>query len=238
MSWLSTWLRSRRPPATGWEYLEALRTIHASIAPTSYFEIGVRWGHSMALSRVPSIGVDPAPAIEVPFAAPVRLYEMTSDRFFAEEVLDQPIDFAFIDGLHQVEFVLRDFMNIEAHSHPGTVVALDDVLPENIAFTPREQVPGAWTGDVYRIIPLLRQYRPDLDVRVYDVAQKGIGVITRLDPASRVLGESYDRIVAELERGAFLERSAGAIRRTIRPLPTARLAADLAQFTRERRRPA
>lgn len=236
MSRLSQWLRTRRQPPPAMEYLEALRIIHTTIAPTRYFEIGVRWGTSMALSEVPSIGVDPAPKIDVPILAQLRLYETTSDRFFAEETLDQPIDFAFIDGMHQVEFVLRDFMNIEANSHPGTVVAMDDVLPEDIALTPREQIPGAWTGDVYRIIPLLRQYRPDLDVRVYDVTQKGIGVVTGLDRTSRILPDLYDRIVAELDRGAYLAPTAAAIRATAAPRPTARLAPDLVKFTRQRRR--
>ncbi|MBN8996983.1 MAG: class I SAM-dependent methyltransferase [Rhizobiales bacterium] len=234
MSRLTNWLRNRRARRTE-EYLPALATVHRTILPRNYFEIGVSTGRSLALASVPSVAVDPNPKVDVALAAPVRLYPMTSDRFFAEEVLDEPIDFAFIDGMHRVEFVLRDFMNIEARAHAGTVVAMDDVMPEDIAYTARDQTPGAWTGDVYRIIPLLRRYRPDLDVRVYDVVQKGLGIVTRLDPSSRVLPQMYDRIVAELDRGAFLEASAAAIRAAIRPRPTTRLASDLAKFRRRSR---
>lgn len=229
MSRLTHWLRGlnyRRSP----DYMDALATVHEVVAPRNYLEIGVRTGDSLALSRVPSTGIDPAPSISVELTAPVRLFTMTSDAFFAGDHLAEPIDLAFIDGMHLVEFVLRDFLNIEARAHPGTVVAIDDVLPADIAFTPREQVPGAWTGDVYRIIPLLRQYRPDLDVTVYDVRQKGLAIVTRLDPASRVLADGYEGIAADLARGAFVEKSAKAIRTTIRPRPTTRLARDLGRF--------
>ena len=44
MSRLSQWLRTRRQPPPAMECLEALRIIHTTIAPTGYFEIGVRWG--------------------------------------------------------------------------------------------------------------------------------------------------------------------------------------------------
>ncbi len=98
-------------------YLDFLGQVHDLLKPRSYLEIGVRHGHSMALSSVPSIGIDPAYAIaeDVQLGPGVTLHQETSDDHFAGPsplaALDQPvIDFSFIDGLHLYEFVLRDFM--------------------------------------------------------------------------------------------------------------------------------
>jgi hypothetical protein len=56
-----------------------------------------------------------------------------------------------------------------------------------------------WTGDVWKLIVCLRQYRPDLEIAVVDVPPTGLGIVTRLDPASSVLrdrqGELLERFV-------------------------------------------
>ena len=49
---------------------------------------------------------------------------MTSDDFFASHDLAQvlggrPVDLAYIDGMHQFEFALRDFMNLERYVGPA-----------------------------------------------------------------------------------------------------------------------
>ena len=41
------------------------------------------------------------------------------------------------------------------------------------------------------------KWRPDLDLQSVATSPSGLGVICRLDPDSRVLGEHYDAIVAE-----------------------------------------
>ena len=95
-------------------YLEALGLTHETLRPANYCEIGCRLGHSLALSTAPAIGVDPNYEIKVALATPTRLFNTTSDSFFAQDdvaqTLGAPIDLAFIDGLHLVEFALRDFM--------------------------------------------------------------------------------------------------------------------------------
>ncbi len=54
-----------------------------------------------------------------------------------------------------------------------------------------------WTGDVWKLIPALIRWRPDLEVHSIAARQPGLGMITRLDPASRVLSENYEAIVAQ-----------------------------------------
>ncbi|RFP86707.1 hypothetical protein DZK27_13865 [Rhodobacteraceae bacterium 63075] len=118
--------------------------------------------------------------------------------------------------MHLVEFALRDFINVESYAHKDTVVVIDDVAPGDIAWASRERETQAWTGDVYRLIPLLREYRPDLDIEVFDAEisgfDKGVAVISNLDTNSTMLSKQYDAISSELSKGAYLEKSSADIR--------------------------
>ena len=49
------------------DYLDFLPEVHRRLRPRAYLEIGVRWGHSLALSRCRSVGVDPAFGITADF---------------------------------------------------------------------------------------------------------------------------------------------------------------------------
>ena len=147
---------------------------------------------------------------------------MTSDQFFSQYdlkgLLGGPIDLAFIDGMHNAEFVLRDFCNLEKNSHAGTVILVDDVLPDRIEWTTRERMTRAWTGDVYKIITILRRYRPDLAVTVVNVDLKGLACVTGLNPASMILSENYDAIEKALLSGEYDLSSAESIRALFEPI--------------------
>ncbi len=82
----------------------------------------------------PAIGVDPAPEITVPPAKQVHVFEKTGDDFFAhdaDKAIAQPIDPAFIDGMHWFEFALRDFINVERHCQAASLVVFDDIFPSH-----------------------------------------------------------------------------------------------------------
>ena len=49
---------------------------------------------------------------------------------------------------------------------------------------------------MWKLIPCLREQRPDLNVAAIDVRPAGMGIITGLDPDSSVLSDSYDEIEA------------------------------------------
>jgi len=185
-------------------YTDLLAGLHDRLIPRTYVEIGVRDGQSLSVSRCPSIGIDPAFEVTREQLAPVRLLRTSSDEYFGrlEEAgqapfPDVPVDFAFIDGMHQFEFVLRDFRSLERHAGPCSVIAIDDVSPRNSKEASRiaDPVPGPWTGDVFRIAAALRTYRPDLTQILVDTDPTGTLLVTHLDPGNRVLIDAYDEIV-------------------------------------------
>src|SRR5258706_5348979 len=49
----------------------------------------------------------------------------------------------------------------------------------------RERVDAFWSGDVWKLVPCLKKYRPDLSIHTIASAPTGLPVIRNLDPASR-----------------------------------------------------
>jgi Methyltransferase domain len=185
-------------------YLDFLRTLHERLVPRTYLEIGVARGHSLALSRCRSIGIDPGFRVDQQLVGPASLIRTTSDEYFA--ALQQasarpfarlPVDLAFIDGMHHFEYALRDFIGVERYCTPASVVAFDDVLPRNVEEAARGGEPPDWTGDVFRIAAALAANRPDLRLLTVDTEPTGTLLVTDLDPASGVLQVCLDDIVRE-----------------------------------------
>jgi hypothetical protein len=54
-------------------YLEFLQALHERLAPRTYLEIGIAGGHSLALSRCRSVGIDPGFQVDQELLAPVSL---------------------------------------------------------------------------------------------------------------------------------------------------------------------
>jgi predicted O-methyltransferase YrrM len=222
-------------------YLDALRLIHATVKPQFYVEIGCREGASLELAQCPRLAIDPEPNIKAPLSWPTRLFCETSDAFFARPavhtILGQAPDLAFIDGMHLVEYALRDFINIEAHANRDTVIVIDDVAPGDIAWASRDRETQAWTGDVYKLIPLLRHYRPDLEIAVFDATiltfGKGLAVISNLDPRSTVLQDRYDEILEKLENGTFTEQTTQGIRNQLQVRPSSALTEHITPLARQ-----
>ncbi len=185
-------------------YFEVLAMIHSHLRPRTYLEIGVQTGQSIALARpeTRAIGVDPHPRISTPLGPRTSICAATSDEYFAThdvraELGGLPIDLAFIDGMHRFEFALRDFINIEKHCIPQSTLLIHDAYPLTRLTAERACQTLFWSGDIWRLILLLRKYRPDLSLNVIATAPTGLGVVRGLDPASRLLQESFDEIVRE-----------------------------------------
>ncbi|PBB44070.1 hypothetical protein CK222_10085 [Mesorhizobium sp. WSM3866] len=215
------------------DYLAALSLIHRILRPRNYLEIGSRFGHSLALSEAPSIGVDPNYEIRTPLQAPTRLFAETSDEFFKRDVaslVGGPIDLAFIDGMHNAEFALRDFINCERASHAQGVIVIDDVLPGDIAHTSRVRNTQVWTGDVYKLVTILRKFRPDLIVQTYDVEMKGLCIVSGLRPGDTTLMEAYRDIEGGILREDYQLETIEEITRIVAPRSTASLETDLVRL--------
>jgi hypothetical protein len=180
---------------------EFLRGLHASYAPRTYLRIGVTDGRDLVGSNARTIGVDPRFAVTSPLDGDVALVTSTSDDFFArpnpiEWFAEGVIDLAVIDGLHEFEFALRDFINIERLAGPASVVVFDDMLPRSAAAAARDRRTRGWAGDVYKIALVLAKYRPELVVVPIDTEPNGMLLVVGLDPANRTLSDHYAEILA------------------------------------------
>lgn len=183
---------------------EFLTALHQMLQPKVYLEIGVQHGTSLRLAGPDTwaMGIDPNPLYEPPVASYQQVLRMTSDEFFARAdaliaegtPAPAPVDLGFIDGMHLVEYALRDFIGLERLSSPTGVIVFDDVLPTTQAMAARDQCPGDWTGDIWRIDEILTKYRLDLDLWLVDTFPTGLLVATNLDPTNRRLTDHADNI--------------------------------------------
>ena len=187
----------------GPQYREVLARLHRLLAPDTYLEIGVDTGATLALATTASIavGVDPNAAAGRAPGANARLYAMKSDAFFATETpatafAGRPVDLTFIDGMHWFEYALRDFANAERWSSPSSAIVLHDCLPVSPQAARRERDSSFWVGDVWKVLEILLDHRPELRIFIVPAAPSGLVVVRGLDPESTVLLAGYDQIVS------------------------------------------
>lgn len=189
-------------PAAPLSRYQFLAKLHELLSPVgTYLEVGVQTGASLVLAEAAEIayGVDPAPMLHGHNARPnQKVIAETSDAWLGCTSCERPtIDFGFIDGSHLFEDALRDFVYMERHSRPSTVIVFDDVLPYNQDIAWRAQPPGDWTGDVFKLMAILAEHRPDLTQTLVDVTPTGALVVTGLESRNVVLDRQYDIIEAE-----------------------------------------
>ena len=171
-----------------------------------YLEIGVEYGECFNETHfVNKVGVDPDPK----FSSNVgqTLFLQTSDDFFKQYDITQQFDVIFIDGMHQVEYVLRDINNcIQVLSTNGTIF-IDDILPLN--YNEQLKIPikhyyengilkygENWTGDVWKVVyHLLKKYKDNiLDFKYfYNINFRGIGAL-KFKEVFKIRDEEIDDI--------------------------------------------
>lgn len=234
------------PDLSGLLYTTFLKAIDTNLSPRTYFEIGTNTGESLACFGCNAICVDPEfhltgnPVGTRVFTA---FFQTFSDRFFStynvKAFFPTGVDVAFLDGLHRFEYLLRDFLNTEKICHRRSVILLHDCLPLNARMAERvyrlneseaEETRHAWTGDVWKILPALKKYRPDLRVRLLDCQQTGLVAISSLDPQSEVIDKSYDAIADEF-RDLDLSDFKISNLRSLFPMLESRKVADPAVMT-------
>jgi hypothetical protein len=140
-----------------------------------YLEVGVAQGWTLEQVRLPfREGVDPNPMFDVDrLPAQLQMSVLTSDAYFAGLAPDVRFDAVFIDGLHHFEQTYRDLCNALRHCDDG-IVLVDDVVPSDEwsalrdpfeCFARRKErgvESDAWHGDVFRMVPCLRDNHPEL----------------------------------------------------------------------------
>jgi predicted O-methyltransferase YrrM len=203
----------------GADYLEVLQRIHRYLKPRTYVEIGVAlgWSLSLVLPQTRVLAIDPEPKLTYALPANVRLFTQTSDEFFAQcdvraELGGLPIDFAFIDGMHLFDYALRDFMNLERLCTPESTIVLDDCFPRDRQTAARERASSSWTGDVWKLLVLLKKYRPEVSIHTIAAPPTGVCLIRGLDPASRFIADHLQRLCDEFMAldYSFLEKDRAA----------------------------
>jgi hypothetical protein len=184
-------------------YYVWLDRFYTDLSPETVIEIGVFDGQSIARVHPPTlaIGVDPNPRLAYSLTAETHIFTETSDAFFARGGPDallagRPVGVAFIDGLHLYEQALKDFINLERYCGPRSVILFHDTVPLDEATQSRARDTKFHTGDVWKVVPCLKHYRPDLDVFTIAAPWTGLTVVIGLDPTSRVLEENFDEAVA------------------------------------------
>ena len=220
------------------QYLKALEYIHNTLNTNKYVEIGVRHGYSLQLAPNEAIGIDPDMEIDYPLSKNIRLFELTSDDFFAKydlnDLLEGSFDLAFIDGMHLAEFALRDFMNLEKYSGFDSIIVIDDVFPEQMEYASRIRKTLAWTGDVYKLIRILIQYRPELQITIFDIGIKGMAIISNLNNRSEILRSCYDQIIKEIDQGVYDVTNRDQLSVMLKPESPERLIEYIKDISKER----
>ena len=192
------------PAISGLRYFRMLSRLHEKLQPNWYLEVGTFTGKSLALAKCNTIAVDPKFQIKFPVVNPAGkqmfFFQQTSDAFFADGFIKQnkiKIDFAFLDGMHLFEYLLRDFIQTEKHMSKDGVIALHDCCPTTEYMATREFHDGQWTGDVWKTLLILQRYRPDLQIDVTSAPPTGLVLIRNLNPRSTMLSKKYDALVDE-----------------------------------------
>ena len=201
---------------TGIHYTNWLAALSQKRGFRRYLEIGVNEGLLMSLIHADiAVGIDPEFIINRNIAAhkkAVHLIQVTSDHFFSSKDLVTQIGgapaFSFLDGFHTFEYLLRDFMNTESISNRTSIIGMHDCLPLDEVMTERDLAvwrfktvgtrhENSWTGDVWKVVLILKKYRPDLKLHLVDCPPTGVVCITRLDPLNTFLRDNYIDIIEE-----------------------------------------
>jgi hypothetical protein len=150
--------------------------INSSITENStYLEIGIENGYTFTkIIASKKIGVDPSPEY-----ISSEIIIKTSDDFFKSNT--KTFDTIFIDGMYQVEYVLRDFNNAVNILNINGYIFLDDIIPINKQ--EQEKVPSnsyykdyilkykncSWTGDVWKFLfYLISNYIEQIELQIYN----------------------------------------------------------------------
>ena len=151
-----------------------------------YLEIGVETGFTFNNTHFSDkTGVDPSPSFSSD-----KLVLKTSDEYFENLDNKEFFDIFFIDGMHQVEYVLKDINNSINHLNEDGKILVDDIIPLN--YDEQHKIPFKhsyedgilkthvpWTGDVWKVLfHILSFYSEKIDFTYfYNLNYRGVAVL-------------------------------------------------------------
>lgn len=196
----------------GDDHVRLLRALHERVQPKFYVEIGVSKGVSISVARpsTESVGIDPMPQIGKRLPSNISIYTETSDAFFhayeqRPQFAGRKIDMAFIDGLHLFEQALRDFVNVEKRATANGLIAIHDCIPFDEVASARDYHAPYWVGDVWKCLAILMDHRPDLQIEIVGAPPSGLVLVSKINPASRILDDKFDSLVRDYAPLRFVD---------------------------------
>lgn len=191
-------------------YYDVLAQLHPYLNPSTYIEIGVANGRSLALAQPEcrAVGIDPEPVIDPEYQSDAEIFVETSDAFFEEEDIPQILgqdhfDLAFVDGLHTFDQALRDFINLTKYASPTSIILIHDCYPLDTASCQRDRQTNIWSGDVWKVICALKHAVPDIDLVTVKAPPTGLGLAKNCDGLFEALDRQYDDLVEKFENCTF-----------------------------------
>lgn len=170
---------------------DALAAMAQALAPRSVLDIA--YGEPLAIEAGTTIHINPN--LKTSDGRNIKTY---SDEFFEfsdHPILSDPIDFIAIRGKNTFEDALRDFINAEKQAHKFSVIAIEGVLPNTEKQGARQRQTQQWSGDVWKMIPFLKQKRPDLVLMEIDAAPSGLLLVLCPSPGHSLIRTNYNPFV-------------------------------------------
>lgn len=174
------------------DFNERYKVINHNTLPTDkYLEIGVEYCFTYNnVHFQEKTGVDPDPKKQAS-----GLVIATSDSFFEnlysqDIAIDIKYDVIFIDGMHQVEYVVKDINHSIEFLNENGKLFIDDILP--LTYDEQLKIPNKhyyekgivkygepWTGDVWKVLYyILKYHKEDIQLKYfYHINYRGVAMI-------------------------------------------------------------
>lgn len=171
----------------GEDYREVLERLIAHLKPRTYVEVGSEANRLLHLAKTAksTLGIQPNADWGVQHDVIAKLG-------------DRRVDLAFIHDVHQFEQALRDFAQLEQASNRDSVILVGGSYPLDEESANREPASSNHSGDIWRLVVVLKKYRPDLQINTVGTAPTGLTVIQNLNPESGFAQADHAPMIAEM----------------------------------------
>jgi hypothetical protein len=194
--------RLRLPGDDDYQWLERL---HRELRPATYIEIGIADGAAIRLALPPTIaiGIGPEPAVTFRAQTETHIFPETSESFFARRGPDRlmagrRLGMGFIGGVHLFEQALRDFIHLESYCDRRSLILIHNTIPldESAQRRDRTDAKSSHTGDTWKLVLLLNDLRPDLEVFTIATPPGGLTVVAGFGDQQEDFADRVDETVA------------------------------------------
>ena len=184
------------------------------IRPKVFLAIGDRARYVQCVPQpILGLGVDPWPIMNLKSLPPnQQVYPVTSDYFFHSPYMVKELhpDIILISGFHRFEQVLRDVIFAEKLCSNKSIIMVENTAPASQDDIDRADITAVahQTGDVFKIIPIFKKYRPEMKVSTLIDVDKGITIFENLDESNHTLQYELVQAVEEVIDIPFADRDA------------------------------